>query len=239
MTPYLGSFVGAHDDWTGMRDVSMYTREDGLGEVFGVLNSDPEAARIINIGAAEMTDRFAYEFGADPDNRFATAWGTRIGLLQGAMYEGALLHQESSQANEFGEKINTYEIKSLATDGSGSILSAVPGTGSLLGTGAPMVEYLNNPTPNPLEVTGDSSAVDLYEEMTSSQRRLEHMLVGLYQSHPEIVDDPALGPLLTDPEGLDDRSLQFLQTGLGNWMERNDIPYERFELNVINGEKER
>lgn len=239
MTPYLGTFVGAPDEWTGVRDVSMYTREDGLGEVFGVLNSDPDAARIINTGAAEMTDRFAYEFGADPDSRFATAWGERTGLLQGAMLEGALLHQELSRANEFGEKIDIYEIKSLSIDGSAGALSAVPGAGTLFAAGAPVAEYLNNPTPNPLETKGDPGAVDLYQEMTSEQRRLERMLVGLYQSHPEIANDPELGPLLTNPEGLERSRYQDFRSGIKDWMSEHNIPYAGFDLSLINGEKEK
>ncbi|MBD0024007.1 hypothetical protein GII33_01050 [Gordonia pseudamarae] len=107
--PYLGSYVGA-EGLAGIPDHGVqYLNSDELKRVFQSLNTDPEAAKIMNVEAAKWQNLMAYQYGINPDAPLAE----RAGMLNQAMTDGsarAIATMYDEQKEEYNQQKLIYSV---------------------------------------------------------------------------------------------------------------------------------
>ncbi|MFE3193090.1 WXG100 family type VII secretion target [Nocardia sp. NPDC059240] len=135
MVPYLGNFVTvdtANSPYLINHTARPFDTATNLSHMFEVLDSDPEAAKIVNAGGTQWNDYLTYKAGLDTQN--APALGHMAGHLENAMTAGM-----DNQLDDLGKKdAYQYALKygdmSAAADSVAALTNLLPGAGPVTAT---------------------------------------------------------------------------------------------------------
>ncbi|QKT06263.1 WXG100 family type VII secretion target [Gordonia sp. X0973] len=214
MGGYLGGFSGAHGGPTGI-DLHGSTRMTGdeLGNLFHVLDSDPQAAYHINKAAHDWQIHMAEQAGRYPSN---TSLGHASGLLDQGMRAGKDAQIETLQAHAHGDLDATYKARVDFLNRVTSAIGLIPGADSLT-SNAVSPEDIFGAEPKPWDQV-DSARTQAFRGVdigALSNREVVQFsyLKSYYDSHPN--ETGLRAEWLTN--GKLDFKKVFLQGNLDDW----------------------
>lgn len=231
VSPYLDGFIDAPSDFSPRPDVDYFTNRTDMANMFSVLNTNPDAAIAVNTAGIHTIDEFVRRFGEDPLSPTATAWGERAGILAGAMDMGAEMQYQESMADAHGEAIAEFEHRGYVSHSLGGWITSVPVAGDLAAAVMPAIDYTTNPTPNPFQAEGDTTARGIAQEVTENRLYVAY-LQGISQQYLEILTYETIPDLLLGNKEISPEDIVNLRANLDSWSRENDIPLDILKVRV-------
>ncbi|MCX4095501.1 hypothetical protein [Nocardia sp. alder85J] len=205
MRPYLGNFAGAPDSVLLNHSAHAVDTVGTLSKLFAVLDSDPQAARVVNTAGSQWADHLAYQAGRHPE--LAPSLGLRCGQLGRAMNDGFQQQLQAASAAQLWEYTASYNEKSGLADAAAGWFSALPGVGAIAGPLATSADAwfkiggLNVPGDPAHPLPDDAFTAELKKQTQiltgkSTLEREYSLATGFAHSHPDVFahfDDHASG----------------------------------------------
>ncbi len=203
IAPYLAEMAGADQDIFQTRGASQLSDAHDLKGLFQVLDTDPEAGRIVNTNAMMQAGVLEQVFGAD-DSR--SGLGKIAGRLHGAMTAGLNDMLDEDVEDERYKAARDYARYGAAFDSVAALGTAIPGLhpglSSLvdLSSSALKLSIIGDP-PNASDISPDVKFNEVRASVFRSTNMdfvYEGMMEGYLKNNPDFVDSPEMREIYGD-----------------------------------------
>ncbi|WP_257881104.1 TPR repeat region-containing protein [Gordonia terrae] len=189
IAPYLAELAEADPTLFDTRGVTALEEANQFKSLFQILDSDPEAGRVMNTNAVLQAKMLEQVFGTDPTR---TDLGEIVGRLHGGMTAGMNSMLDEDIADRRFDAARDYTLRGATFDTVKALGSAVPGLSpvlkSVIDISAPTLKLgVVGMPPDPAEVSAatkfDSLRAALYDS-TSLGSVYGGMLEGMLKNDP-------------------------------------------------------